>query len=344
MRTGRLPARSGELRVDAIAQLRWSMGGAGLTVDKVALMPAVLDLPVVRRVWVQAPESARAKAAYEAVVAAARELGEGVQARFLRNSLAIGYCGSGKNLTARRAEFVAAHNADVRAAGNRNYLGDTARAAYDVEHEMLAALVTLLGAPESGVAPSGAGDEAPRWENLDYDVTYRLAGRAGREGEVTHLLRALTDGVEGIEVRYFCYDDEGGPAALVVREGGTLVDDRSVGRPGFRIARIAYPEPLRAGQTHRLRYDTRYGGSPNPDNCFAVSVARPPTRLTVRVTFDRAELPARVWRMDGVDEAAGGGDPDTSMPLRLDATGHVAVSFDDPPRGFAYGVAWEWPR
>lgn len=343
MRAGRFPAPTGDPRKDAIDQLRWSMGGAGLTVGKVPHMAAVLALPQVAAAVAAVPAPAGPAAALDAVVAAARGLGQGVQARLLRSSLGVDYDGGGRNLTARRAEFLAAHNAAARANGSRAFVGDSPRAAYDVEAEMLGALVTALGAPP-GVTARPAMPSGNPWHTVEFDVTYRLRGHAGAEAEVTQVLVADADGVEGYELPYWCGNDDGGPARLVVYEGGEVTEDRSYGRPGYRVGKIRYPAPLRAGQRHRIRYDTQYPGSDNPDDWFALTIGGAVERATVRVTFDPAAIPCRVWRLDGEPIETGSGEPDESEPLVLDPTGHVATSFTAPPPGFRYGVAWAWPE
>jgi hypothetical protein len=318
------------------------MGGAGLTVDKVPHMSALLALPQVASGVAAVPEAARPAAAWRVVVAAARDLGQGVQARLLRSSLGVDYDGAGRNLTARRAEFLAAHNATARATGSRTFVGDSARAAYDVETEMLGALVTVLGAP-AGVAPRAVHPSSHPWRTVEYEVTYRLSGRAGREAEVAQVLVALDDQLDGLDLKNWCGTDDGGPARVVLLEGGELVEDRQYGRPGYRVGRIRFPGPLRTGERHRVRYDTRYPGSPNPDTWFTLAVGNPIERATVRVTFDRAELPCRVWRVDGTPAEVGGSDPDDSAPLTMDATGHVTTTFAAPPVGLCYGIAWSWP-
>lgn len=350
MRAGRLPERTGEVRADALRQLRWAMGGDGLTVDKVPLMSAVLELPGVAAALRGVPDPSAPAVALEVVRTAARSLGETVHARLLRTSLAIDYTGDAKDLTARRTEFVTAHNDAARANGGRNVLGETSRAVYDVEQRMLGALVTALGAPvgtaTTAVAAgtsSGPTVEAP-WVTVEQDITFRLRGRAGYEAEVLHVVRAVADGVSEFTVSYFCSErDEGGGARFRLLEGGTVEEDRTVGRPTFRTARVRYPAPLRAGETHRLRYNTLYPGSANPDPWFMLAVVRPTERATMRVSFDRAALPTRVWRADGLVVGAGGGEPDAAEPLVPDATGYVCATFEAPSPGLAYGVAWEWP-
>ena len=166
-RLGTLRSRTGDPRLDAIAELRWCVAGEGLTADKLAVLPAVLGLPAVRAATEGVPVAGRPAVALGAVVAAARALGGSLDARLLRTALGIDYEGDARNLTERRAVF--------------GWVGEP-RTLYDRERKMLEALVTLLGAPPAGGGPRQAAGLA---------VTYRLAGRALRtvEADVPHDIR-----------------------------------------------------------------------------------------------------------------------------------------------------------
>jgi tetratricopeptide (TPR) repeat protein len=147
MRLGRLPPSTGDLRSDALGELRWAMASTGLTIEKLLVMESVLQLPVIAAALDGVEPAAAPRAALDALMTAARGLGDGPQARLLRNALAIDYDGSGKDLTARRIEFVRNHNDAARAAGSRNFLPETTRALYAIEQQVLESLVTALGAP-----------------------------------------------------------------------------------------------------------------------------------------------------------------------------------------------------
>ena len=149
MRSGRLHEPTGDLRADAIGELRRAMAGAGLTIEKLLVMESVLRLPEVARATEGADRSALLRVALDTVVTAANEL-EGLRGRILRNALAIGYGGSGKDLTARRLEFIRDHNDAARRTGSRNFVAETTRALYTTEQQMIEALVTALGAPPGG--------------------------------------------------------------------------------------------------------------------------------------------------------------------------------------------------
>ena len=136
----RLPEPTGDLRTDALAQLRWAMAFEGLTADKLSVMPAVLKLPVVHDATVDVPQAGRLVSAYRTVVEAARELGDSLHARILRTALAIDCDSDARNLTARRREF--------------DFVGDL-RTIRGIETRMLEALVTALGAPPTTTAVCG---------------------------------------------------------------------------------------------------------------------------------------------------------------------------------------------
>lgn len=155
-RLGRLRPPTGDVRQDAISELRWTMAGEGLTADKLAVLPAVLDLPVVRAALAGVPVEHRPAAAFRSVVAATRALGGSVDARLLRTALGVDYDGDARNLTERRAAF--------------GWVGDP-RTLYERERKMLEALVTVLGAPPVPAEPGGL------------DVSFQLAGRAVRSVE-----------------------------------------------------------------------------------------------------------------------------------------------------------------
>lgn len=144
-RMDRLPEPTGDLRADALAQLQWAMAFEGLTADKLSVMPAVLELPVVHNATADVPQAARLVSACRAIVEAARELGDSLHARILRTALAIDCDSDARNLTARRREF--------------DFVGDL-RTIRGIETRMLEALVTALGAPPTTTAVCGDAEFA----------------------------------------------------------------------------------------------------------------------------------------------------------------------------------------
>jgi hypothetical protein len=339
---------TGDVWEDARSELRWAMAGTGLTADKLATMPAVLSLPAVRAAVAGEAAQRRLVVACETVADAARRLGDGVHARILRTSLAIDYAGSAKDLTSRRDEFIRVHNDAVRAAGRTDYLGETARSVFEVENKMLNVLLTLLGASPPSVAPVAPGDIGPvpatatsGYGYAHQEITYRLSGRASREAEAVYVIRALDDGVDACDLAYYCSREGGRPSRFVLLEGGGVLRDHEVGRQNFRVATVGFA-PLAKGGERRVRFDVVYPGSGDAEPWLVVHVVRPTERLVTRLTFDVAEVPSRVWRIDGVHPEARAGDPATSAPLAVDEYGCVEAAWDHPPLSLTYGIAWEW--
>lgn len=345
----RLPEATGELRRDAIAELRWAMAGAGLTADKLTAMRAVRSLPAVAAALAGVPAVRQPATALDVVVAAARSLGGSVDARLLRSALGVDYTGDARNLTERRAEF--------------GWVGDP-RTLYDRERKMLGALVTTLGGlegvPYPGVEPypeerapatlPGLLDMGP-WTFVSLDLTYRLDGRAVRETEQVCVVRALEDGVDRYRAIYYWGEGAGPPARFVMYEGGTLLDDAQTVQPGLHVATIRLPRPLAKGELHRLRYDVVYDGDADSEPICAVHVLWPVEALTVRVAFDPAALPATVWRVSGLapdgDWRTPYGDwrtPYGAPPLPVDRSGYVDVSFARPAVSRLHGIGWSWAR
>ena len=77
---------------------------------------------------------------------------------------------------------------------------------------------------------------------------------------------------------------------------------------------------------------------------YAIVPLDPCDRGLIRVRFDRARLPAEVWRLTAVpprmlDPATGATGPDL---LRPDCAGEITVSFGGLRQGHGYGAAWSF--
>ncbi|HWL36382.1 MAG TPA: hypothetical protein VNQ77_09315 [Frankiaceae bacterium] len=342
-RLGTLPKATGDARRDAIAELRWSMAGEGLTADKLTWMPAVRALPAVAAAVAGIAPAGQPAVAYGVIADAARALGGSVDARLLRTALGIDYDGDARNLTERRAAF--------------GWVGDP-RTIFDRERKMLGALVTTLGAPAGVPSPlpppdrtdasgtpaaavPGLLDMGP-WTFVSLDLTYRLAGRAVRETEQVCVVRAVEDGVDRYRAIYYWKEGEGPPARLVMYEGGTLLDDTQTLQAGLRVATIRLPRPLAAGELHRLRYDVVYAGDEESEPICAVHIVWPVDALTVRVAFDPEAMPVAVWRLAGLPPDGATPGPDAAAALVPDGSGYVDAQFSRPAISRLHGIAWEW--
>jgi tetratricopeptide (TPR) repeat protein len=280
MRLGRLPQRTGDPRADAVRELRWAMGGAGLTIEKLLVMDAVRALPGVVAAAAGAEPEAAPRVELDAVVGAVRDLGDGLRARLLRNALAIDYGGTAKDLTERRNDFVREHNDAARAAGSRNLLPETARALYQIEQQVIEELVTALGTLPAGACSVGPAPAAgPRVERraapLPRELPPATANFSGRDGALAALDRGLAG--LGTAVAPAVLGIEGPPGvgktALAVRwahsvadrfpDGQLYVDLRGHSRDGAPVPPVAAlthfldalgvpPDPLVAADEGRL--------------------------------------------------------------------------------------------
>lgn len=208
MRLGKLPPPTDDLRTDALHELRWAMAGTGLTAEKLRVMDAVRRLPVVAAKLEGVAPHAVPWAAFEVLCAALRDLGDGVHARLLRTAFGIDYGGSAKDLTARRQEFIAAHNAAEHAARSRNVLPSTARALYAIEQHMLEAVVTAFGASEVGSMPADAVPHPAPVAAVPRHLPAAPAKFCGR-----------TDALEWLDAHALVADAERGVPAVVAVDG-----------------------------------------------------------------------------------------------------------------------------
>jgi hypothetical protein len=130
--------------------------------------------------------------------------------------------------------------------------------------------------------------------------------------------------------------------AVDVLYGGTLLGrmDESAEPFGF-VLRL--PRRLERRETHEfgLRFRVPAGQVMRPH--YACVPKHPHDYFDLRVRFDAARLPSRIWRVENAsqrdldDPAAKGED------LAVDAAGEVRLYFRQLTPGLAYGVRWQDP-
>lgn len=106
---------------------------------------------------------------------------------------------------------------------------------------------------------------------------------------------------------------------------------------------LALPEPRQAGQRHTYALKLR----PPPGQLMAPHYVHVPLRRSdafdLRIRFDLANLPRRIWRLDEVptaviyDRKPG---PDLLTPDRF---GEIYTEFRNLRQGHGYGVCWQEP-
>ncbi|WP_410597142.1 hypothetical protein [Amycolatopsis sp. lyj-23] len=122
--------------------------------------------------------------------------------------------------------------------------------------------------------------------------------------------------------------------------GGEIVEVRPVSASHAQFV-LRLPSPLRLGQRHE--YGIRF--TPPRAQLRPYYVMTPLRRceaLSVRVRFDRAAPPARVWRLNGVPGRVIDDGADSGEALTVNRVGEVALEFHDLHQGLSYGLQWSF--
>jgi hypothetical protein len=109
--------------------------------------------------------------------------------------------------------------------------------------------------------------------------------------------------------------------------------------PSHRRFVVRLPEPLRAGDTHE--YGVRFTAFPRAlmPPFYVLTPLHPCDRFTVRVRFG-ADVPRRIWRLDGIPpRAIDDFEPDGAL-LEPDRLGGVTLEFARLHQGLSYGMRW----
>jgi hypothetical protein len=192
----------------------------------------------------------------------------------------------------------------------------TARRRIDAGIDHIAQLATVRPVPAARPAKAAATG----WRTLELRVI-ALLDRAHPEVIELHRIVAEQDGLAAVDVPV--------PAAVDVLYGA------------MRAGRgtVTLPAPLARGEEHEfgVRYRSRDATAPHlvraPDHQCDL--------LELRLRFDRARPPRRVWLLSGALERDLT-DPDrTGEAQETDAAGELHLEFRDLTPGLAYGVRWD---
>jgi hypothetical protein len=77
---------------------------------------------------------------------------------------------------------------------------------------------------------------------------------------------------------------------------------------------------------------------------YAFVPLRPCAEFTLRLRFDPAALPGRMWRLGGVPPRVIDDRTPTGDLLQADKIGELTLTFTDLTQGLAYGAQWDGPR
>jgi hypothetical protein len=152
----------------------------------------------------------------------------------------------------------------------------------------------------------------------------------------THqIIEAIQDGVRTYP--YICDTDT---AVVRVQQGGR-VGALTPYSLGFHRFDLLLSKPLRKGQFHVLKYETRFNYPSAPAPEFRRGVRFHLGILEIRVQFDRHQMPQRVWAVDWPDN-----DPQTKPTRRsiehLADDGSVQrIEIELSARAVGYRWSWE---
>jgi hypothetical protein len=125
--------------------------------------------------------------------------------------------------------------------------------------------------------------------------------------------------------------------------GGEIVEAKQVSVSHAQFV-MRLPSPLRLGQRHE--YGIRF--APQRTSLrpyYALTPLRRCEEFSVRVRFDRADPPARVWRLNGVPGRVVDDGVDSGDALTINRVGEVGLEFHELHQGLSYGLQWSFdPR
>lgn len=152
---------------------------------------------------------------------------------------------------------------------------------------------------------------------------------------------ASTDNLSNIEIRLSApahYQPTDTPLAATILYGGEITRTEHV-TPSHRKFTVRLPTPLRAGEKHE--YGVRFTAFPRADMppFYVMTPLRPCERFTVRVRFG-ANIPRRIWRLDGIPPRAIDDFEPTDTLLTANRLGEISLEFSQLHQGLSYGVRW----
>jgi hypothetical protein len=149
------------------------------------------------------------------------------------------------------------------------------------------------------------------------------------------------DGLATIELRISSAPVNGRPqeaATATILYGGEITDEKLV-TPRHHKYALRLPKSLRAGERHE--YGVRFTpvSLARMQPYYVLTPLQPCERFTVRVRFG-AEVPKRIWRLDGIPPRAIDDFEPADGLLEADRLGEVALEFSRLHQGLSYGMRW----
>jgi hypothetical protein len=155
---------------------------------------------------------------------------------------------------------------------------------------------------------------------------------------------ADTDDLTEIEMRFSAPasgSSSASPITAAITYGGEIVRTERVTPSHSRFA-MRLPAPLGVGEQHE--YGARFSAYPRAlmPPYYVLTPLQPCERFTVRVRFG-ANVPAKIWRLDGIPPRAIDGFEPPNGLLTADRLGEVSLEFSRLHQGLSYGMRWSTP-
>jgi hypothetical protein len=128
------------------------------------------------------------------------------------------------------------------------------------------------------------------------------------------------------------------PIEAAITYGGEITRSERV-TPSHSKFAMRLPTPLRIGEKHE--YGARFHANPRAHMppYYVLTPLQPCEQFIVRVRFG-ADVPARIWRLDGIPPRAIDGFEPPNGLLTPDRLGEVSLEFSRLHQGLSYGMRW----
>jgi hypothetical protein len=128
------------------------------------------------------------------------------------------------------------------------------------------------------------------------------------------------------------------PIEATVLYGGEITRTERVTASHRKFA-VRLPTPMRAGDRHE--YGVRFSAFPRAlmPPFYVMTPLQPCEQFTVRVRFG-ADVPRRIWRLDGIPPRAIDDFEPADALLSVDRLGEVSLEFSGLHQGLSYGMRW----
>ena len=192
--------------------------------------------------------------------------------------------------------------------------------------------------------PFGAGDHAPDgWYVNRLRAVLRLTTDPVQLME-ERVIVAARDALAEVPVSWSVPGDLDLPGDTRVDAeliyGGELVRSSGRSTPTTWAGSIRLPRLLNVGERHEYHVRISTVGRRYFRPCYVISPCRRCDEFELRIKFDTAAPPRRVWCLSGVPDLGNDRTVPRGSEVCVDSAGEITLQFPNPRRGLNYGVRW----